>query len=666
MSPFADVSLHDAPYPITDTSRNEQQRFTFQPRYNPQWTTTPNHNFHPTNYHLGTPGSASTSSFSSSSFSPSPPALEVVPDPYSYQNVSAHLPSRIQEQPVWPSSAPSMFPDMLGGSFYQSIAGLGISSPLKPLNTISPKDVMASAQMVDADDFATSPIPQSATVDYPAVDIANNFASSYPGYNTRTITTNDFGAIAAAAAAASVDDPRATYQPSSMLSYDLFANSPSNTFLHPSAAPSTTSPNDMQFPIDMDDIELHSKPIAISTAFAHSSHDQSSSPTSTIRIKRSSGARQGLALGPSDVIDSAFNAQLPRSAWPPSHPQSSPDDPARPRRATALAARLFNPDPVDQHSQPVKSDADHDEEDDAEGDEDEEDDEDDGDGDYVDHSYGLGPHRTVRRGSSSVLSHPSFGSSGGVTPSSSLPKPRRASPYSRSSRPSSGNRRHSHSAGDNLNARDTIKTNLGVANKKVKTVKWESTKPKYWIPEGFDPWWDQKSRGRGVQTVSDNARSNASDADDRVGADGAWPVNYLPEDWRELIRGKGNPARPFVCPAVNCGKTFQRSEHAKRHAWSLHTPDAVKVSCPFEGCDHKSTRGDNLKQHIGSHKRKKDHLSAAALANPATMSAINAALLATTKRTSGLASARRKANLSVKHEEPELEDDGVSALTSWA
>ncbi|KIO25487.1 hypothetical protein M407DRAFT_49621, partial [Tulasnella calospora MUT 4182] len=60
--------------------------------------------------------------------------------------------------------------------------------------------------------------------------------------------------------------------------------------------------------------------------------------------------------------------------------------------------------------------------------------------------------------------------------------------------------------------------------------------------------------------------------------------------------------RPFVCPAVNCGKTFQRSEHAKRHAWSLHTPDAVKVSCPFEGCDHKSTRGDNLKQHIGSHK----------------------------------------------------------------
>ncbi|KAG8868410.1 hypothetical protein FRB98_003565, partial [Tulasnella sp. 332] len=67
----------------------------------------------------------------------------------------------------------------------------------------------------------------------------------------------------------------------------------------------------------------------------------------------------------------------------------------------------------------------------------------------------------------------------------------------------------------------------------------------------------------------------------------------------------GNPAKPFVCPAVNCGKSFQRGEHAKRHSASLHTPDAVKVPCPYPNSDHKSTRGDNLKQRMNSHRREK-------------------------------------------------------------
>lgn len=50
---------------------------------------------------------------------------------------------------------------------------------------------------------------------------------------------------------------------------------------------------------------------------------------------------------------------------------------------------------------------------------------------------------------------------------------------------------------------------------------------------------------------------------------------------------------------------------ATSHHLTYGFPSPVKVSCPFEGCDHKSTRGDNLKQHIGSHKRKSG--SAAAL-----------------------------------------------------
>jgi len=64
------------------------------------------------------------------------------------------------------------------------------------------------------------------------------------------------------------------------------------------------------------------------------------------------------------------------------------------------------------------------------------------------------------------------------------------------------------------------------------------------------------------------------------------------------------------------------------------------VSCPFEGCDHKSTRGDNLKQHIGSHKRK--------IGAPAVVKESR-------KKSNGTASASRR----VKYEE-DVEEE------SWA
>ena len=194
---------------------------------------------------------------------------------------------------------------------------------------------------------------------------------------------------------------------------------------------------------------------------------------------------------------------------------------------------------------------DHDDENDAALD-------DDSDDDYIEspahHSHhpntSSGAHRTSRRMSHSISSS---------VPSQGVRPPRggrTGSPYSRPS-----GRRMSH--GD-------APSSSGATGKKVKAVKWESTKPKYWVPEGFDPWWDQKSRGRGVQTV-DSTNENVVDESS------AWPANFLPDDWKELVRGKSNPSRPFVCPAVNCGKTFQRSEHAKRHAWSLHTPDAGEL-----------------------------------------------------------------------------------------
>ncbi|KAG8900829.1 hypothetical protein FRC00_010865 [Tulasnella sp. 408] len=578
------------------------------------------------NYLLGTPRSAAStssssfgttpSSFTSDSFSAASPThhsgTDAAADAYpSYNNMSTashSLPSTnalqsssvaspvaASSMPVsWagPSSAPPasatwdayIAPDeMMIGSpgmagFYAGMSGLGIDGNVKrhdSMGTISPRDVlMGSATVIDNDEFSNAGSPTAAAIsrDYPAVGGfggQRSISSSYPGYSS-------------AAADYSLD-----------LAFNGVSNSPlmfsgySNSLYSPQFStavpphPQQSPPMDMvtQFNLELDgDLAKPTLIDANKTPHATAMSFDTSSPTNTIRGPKKS-TKPELVV----AIDNAFsvkfeNGNTPTGPWP------------LPSRSLRKATKVFDEDAVDEE------DEDDDDEDNADDD------------DYVDEPqhHGAGPHRTARRMSAT---------GGTPTTPTSNPKPRRPSPYSRSSRPSSNNvRRLSHPASEK--DRPSAAT---LTPKKVKSVKWESTKPKYWIPEGFDPWWDQKSRGRGVATVSSSAPSSF----DAVGSDNfvndgtfvdssaAWPPNYLPDDWRELVRGKGNPARPFVCPAVNCGKTFQRSEHAKRHAWSLHTPDAVKVSCPFEGCDHKSTRGDNLKQHIGSHKRKSG--SAAAL-----------------------------------------------------
>lgn len=581
------------------------------------------------NYHLGTPRSAASnssssfgttpSSFTSDSFSAASPthhpgsdgvadafptynnlstASHSLPSTNAIQNSSITSPVAMSAMPVsWagPSSAPPahatweyMAPDeMMMGSpgmanFYAGISSLGIDNNVKrhdSMGTISPQDVhMGSATVIDNDDFsnAGSPTAAAASRDYPAVSGFGGqrsngvFSASYPGYSS-----------------AAVDYPLdlgfngVTNSPLMFNGgYNLFnTNSPQfSTAVPPHSQQSPGMDMATQFHLDLD--SEFAKPSfndANKTPHAVSGSFETSSPTNTIRGPKKSD-RPDLAVAIDSALSVKFeNGNTPTMPWPLS---------SRPSRKMNKAF-----------------DEDVDEEDDEDDDEDNADDD-----DYIDEPqhHAAGPHRTARRMSSSVVTP--------TTPTSNA-KPRRPSPYSRSSRPSSTSvRRLSHPASER--DRPAAAT---LTPKKVKSVKWESTKPKYWIPEGFDPWWDQKSRGRGVATVSSSAPSSfdsvSSDAfvndGTFVDSSASWPANYLPDDWRELVRGKGNPARPFVCPAVNCGKTFQRSEHAKRHAWSLHTPDAVKVSCPFEGCDHKSTRGDNLKQHIGSHKRKSG--SAAAL-----------------------------------------------------
>ncbi|KAG9018987.1 hypothetical protein FRB90_007567 [Tulasnella sp. 427] len=567
------------------------------------------------NYHLGTPRStASTSSssfgttpssFTSDSFSAASPThhhgTDAVADAYpSYaqslpasnalQSSSITSPVSMSAIPVsWagPSSAPPVptpwdtyistdevlgSPGMAG--FSAGMSTLWIDNNVKrhdSMGTISPRDVVltGSGTVIDHDDFSNAGSPTTAGVrDYPAVggfggQRSNGmFSSSYPGYSS------DYP----------LDLPLNNVSSSPLMfngySANLFGvNSPQfSTTLPPNQQQSPGMDMATQFNLELDGdfakaslIDANKTPHMLSTSF------DASSPTQTIRAPRKSRSdRPELAV----AIDSALSVKF-ESGNTPTIPWSIP---SRPSRKTN---KLMEEDAIDE-------DEDDDDEDDNNDDD-----------DYVDepHHHGAGPHRTARRMSSSAATP--------TTPTSNT-KPRRPSPYSRSSRPSSTNvRRLSHPSSEKDRPAPAT-----LAPKKVKSVKWESTKPKYWIPEGFDPYWDQKSRGRGVATVSTSAPSSFDAADAFVNdgtfvdSSAAWPLNYLPDDWRELVRGKGNPSRPFVCPAVNCGKTFQRSEHAKRHAWSLHTPDAVKVSCPFEGCDHKSTRGDNLKQHIGSHKRK--------------------------------------------------------------
>ncbi|KAG8873247.1 hypothetical protein FRB97_006910 [Tulasnella sp. 331] len=485
---------------------------------------------------------------------------------------------------------------MESANFYSGFAGLGLQSQASSQlhhhddNTgVSPRDVMASTTVVDADDFGTSwGSGGSPMGDYPVVGRSGEGVGFSPDYGQYPFSggddldlSNSFGGRGMnASSSVGSGGGQIIYQ-------DPF---------HSSSSPSEhTQSQQTQFPLELEnDMEasmatVRALPVSKSSGGGRLGlqllDTQSHLRDDTVMPSRNvvgGGMWDGPASAP---VDSTMHQHFGRRLM---------KQDRRPSLHTAFIGGVKSESPILGSTTSLPSGGDEMMEQDEEEDEEEDEDEDDGaddDDDYVEergqlshhqhHSNSAGPNH---RGSARRHSH-------------NIPRPtklsKRSSPYSRP-RPSATN-----SSNSTASASGTKKGGAS-GEKKVKAVKWESTKPKYWIPEGFDPWWDQKSRGRGVETIS----SSANDYED----DGAVVMgerDTLPHDWRELVRGMGNPARPFVCPAVNCGKTFQRSEHAKRHAGSLHTPDAVKVSCLFPNCDHKSTRGDNLKQHMDSHRRKK-------------------------------------------------------------
>ncbi|KAG9012907.1 zf-C2H2 Zinc finger, C2H2 type [Tulasnella sp. JGI-2019a] len=505
-----------------------------------------------------------------------------------------------------PHSSPHRHPSTLNNvapsplestNFYSGFAGLGLQSQASPQlpqqhddNTgVSPRDVMASTTVVDADDFGTSwGSGGSPMGDFPVVNGASGGAGMgfSPEYTRYAFSGGDdldlSGSFAGRNNGSAGQMMTTTYQ-------DPFASSPPSDFINHDQQDQVQQ---TQFPVDLED----NMEASMATLRAL--------PTNT---KATGGGRLGLQLldthgHAARHRDDTVTSRNVAGLW--DGPASAPVESAmhqhfgrrqmvgdrRPSLHAAFSDILPKSESPLLASVPLTAGGEDIEAEEDDEEEDEEDDADDDD-DYVEerglthhqhHSNASGYRMSARRHSHNV-----------PRPT----KPKRLSPYSRP-RPS------------NTSTTTTTSTSRGAADKKAggekkaKAVKWESTKPKYWVPEGFDPWWDQKSRGRGVETISSSLSSSLSasyDQDDVVVGE----RDYLPDDWRELVRGQGNPARPFVCPAVNCGKTFQRSEHAKRHAGSLHTPDAVKVPCPYPGCEHKSTRGDNLKQHMDSHRRKK-------------------------------------------------------------
>lgn len=80
--------------------------------------------------------------------------------------------------------------------------------------------------------------------------------------------------------------------------------------------------------------------------------------------------------------------------------------------------------------------------------------------------------------------------------------------------------------------------------------------------------------------------------------------------------------RTFACQADDCGKVFKRSEHLKRHIRSIHTNEKRKCErcyqrrkgtnvdlflflafeCPYQQCQKRFSRSDNLNQHIRIHR----------------------------------------------------------------
>jgi hypothetical protein len=53
------------------------------------------------------------------------------------------------------------------------------------------------------------------------------------------------------------------------------------------------------------------------------------------------------------------------------------------------------------------------------------------------------------------------------------------------------------------------------------------------------------------------------------------------------------------CPWPRCNRKFKRSEHLKRHEFTVHHPNQEVFPCQF--CKHPFNRKDNLKSHLKLH-----------------------------------------------------------------
>ncbi|CAE6404905.1 unnamed protein product [Rhizoctonia solani] len=69
-------------------------------------------------------------------------------------------------------------------------------------------------------------------------------------------------------------------------------------------------------------------------------------------------------------------------------------------------------------------------------------------------------------------------------------------------------------------------------------------------------------------------------------------------------RSVGSPQGELQCPH-DCGKTFRRGEHLRRHIKGIHLAERPHA-CPHPGCGKTFSRHDNLMQHAKRHARPVD------------------------------------------------------------